>query len=59
MIFTTSLGFGFTDYVRSHRVLRWFETNPVILWLAFQFAFGTREAFNNEEFRNAEMLGTD
>ncbi len=34
-------------------------TNPSFCWLAFQFAFGTREAFNNEEFRNAEMLGTD
>jgi sphingolipid delta-4 desaturase len=26
--------------------------------LAFQFAFGTRDAFNNEEYRNLEMLNS-
>jgi hypothetical protein len=25
-------------------------------WLALQFAFGSRERFNNEEYRNMEIL---
>lgn len=27
--------------------------------LAFQFAFGTREAFNNEEYRNQKLFDED